>query len=99
MSDDDPVASSREDPETIRARYDWSSTSPSVAVVDTIAIAANREPESLTPLYEVIDPDALNAVIAPPSGGVASDLSLTFRFEGYDVTVRRDGTVVARPLD
>lgn len=83
---------------SIRAEFDWSEVPPSTAVVETVAIAADREPMALEPLYDVIDPDALDALMR--SGGTNSTngtVTVAFALEGYEVTVRRDGAVVVRP--
>ncbi len=42
----------------------------------------------LPPLYDAVDPDALNAVAAGLSEG-----QVKFPYAGYDVTVYGDGTV------
>jgi hypothetical protein len=66
--------------------------SPSEAViratVDAIDMEAVTDASSLPPLYEAVDPDALNAVLAPDrTNGIAT---VRFRYMGYDVTM--DGT-------
>lgn len=48
---------------SIRAEFDWSVVTPSMAVVETVAIALDMEPTGLEPLYETIDPDALDTFI------------------------------------
>ncbi|WP_224268428.1 HalOD1 output domain-containing protein [Haloprofundus salinisoli] len=42
------------------------------------------------PLYEVLDPDALDALVAGRGRGV----SLTFEYAGYEITVSRDAIVI-----
>ena len=84
--------------DAIRATFEWSSTDPSQAVVETVAVASNREPKAIEPLYDVVDPDALDSLVG--ANGTASSRSgptVTFEFAGHDVTVRGDGTVVVRP--
>lgn len=93
--DEGPPANTRG---AIRAEFDWSVIPPSTAVVETVAIAADREPTVLEPLYETLDPDALDALMR--SGGTDStdgDATVTFALDGYQVTVERGGTVVVRP--
>ena len=82
----------------IRAAFDWSSEDPTTAVVEAVAIAADREPTAIEPLYGAVDPDALDALVR--SNGTAAegaDATVSFPFAGHDVTVRGDGTVVVRP--
>lgn len=84
---------------SIRAEFDWSEVTPSTAVIESVAIAADREPTAIEPLYETVDPDALDALIR--SGGSNSTdgdaASVTFALDGFEVTVQRGGTVVVRP--
>ena len=84
----------------IQAEYDWSSVTPSTAVIETVAIATNREPTALEPLYKSVDVDALDALLA--SGEVHSTDGVTivsFAFAGHDVTVQNNGVVVIQPTE
>ena len=47
----------------------------------------------LTPLFETIDPDALNALFSPTYSGDTRTGSITFTHDGYDVTVTATGEV------
>ena len=69
--------------------------SPSICVVETVADALGTEPNDLRPLYEAVDPGALDALFEPPhqfTGG-----RVTFAFEGCTVTVDADGQVAVSP--
>lgn len=71
------------------------SASPSRAVVEAVASREGIDPVSLeTPLYEAIDPDALDALVrrAPPTSDRAP-LHVEFTYHGYDVTVSSEGEV------
>lgn len=60
----------------------------SEAVLQTIADAEGVDPADLeAPLYEALDPDALDALFRTDVG------SVTFGYHGYTVTVFADGTV------
>lgn len=86
--------------EAIRAEFDWSVTPPSRAVVETVAIAADREPTGIEPLYETIDPDALDTLIHPDgTSPVEGDTTVTFTLDCHQVLVQRDGTVVVQPAE
>jgi hypothetical protein len=62
---------------------------PSTNVVEAVAAAERVAPPNVpTPLYDSIDPDALDALVAS-----ADDVSITFSYLGYVVTVDGDGTV------
>lgn len=61
----------------------------SEAVIQAIAEETGSDPTEFRPLGEVIDPDALDALFLDTSG------SVSFRYEGMEVTVRSNGTVTA----
>lgn len=84
----------------VRAQYEWSSTTPSTAVVETVAVAANCEPEALDPLYNYIDPDALDVIIrSRKSSSTGDDATVSFVFDGQRITVHSSGEVVVRTGD
>jgi hypothetical protein len=62
---------------------------PSRAIVAAVADAEGWESiDDHEPLYERIDPDALDALIASMTDG-----RVTFSYQGYEVTVDADGRV------
>ncbi|MGQ4554837.1 HalOD1 output domain-containing protein [Halobellus sp. GM3] len=72
---------------------------PSWSVIEAVAEATGTDLARLRPLYDVIDPDALDAICdsAGPERG-SSNACVAFRFEGCAVSVYADGrTVVSRP--
>lgn len=60
------------------------------SVVEAISRAEDTDPTDLDPVYEVIDPDALNELFDGKRGNAGK---VEFRYHGYDVTVRSDGRV------
>lgn len=66
----------------------------SVAVVTAVADILGRDPNTIEPLYNAIDPEALDALFVPtrtnsrPVGG-----QVTFSLEGCDVAVYANGRV------
>lgn len=63
-------------------------------VIEVVADAENVDPIDLdTPLYEAIDPDALNAVFEPAADSPRPHGSITFEYFGHTVVVTSDGTV------
>lgn len=57
-------------------------------VVTAVADAANTSPNELPPLYEVIEPDALNRLFAPTyTGNSRSEGRITFLYAGYRVVI------------
>lgn len=60
----------------------------STAVIEKLASAENVDPETLSPpLFEAIDPDALDRLFRNTSG------SVRFVYLGYEVIVEADGAV------
>lgn len=100
MSDESERASGGEQGETVapvRAHFDWSSTTPAEAVVQTVAVAADRDPAALEPLYDAVDPDALNALVRG-DGKLTDSVTVTFVYADRQVTVHGTGEVVVRTL-
>lgn len=62
--------------------------SPSMHILDEMAAHTGSDPLELPPLYEVIDPDALDVLVSSTARGEVS-----FTYEGYQVTVNCSGTV------
>jgi hypothetical protein len=60
-------------------------------VVWRVAAAADSDPSVLPPLYDYIEPDALDALVSNMADG-----EVAFTYAGYDVTVDSDGTVTVR---
>ncbi|WP_436936149.1 HalOD1 output domain-containing protein [Halovenus marina] len=67
----------------------------SVQVVHSVADTTTTEVSDLPPLYDAIDPDALDAFVAGMTDG-----SVSFTYAGCEVTVDSDETItVAEPVD
>lgn len=58
---------------------------------DGVAAGANVESSALAPLYETVDPDALDALFRPDG---VSPVAVTFTYSGREVTV--EGGAVVR---
>ncbi|MGM0447698.1 MAG: HalOD1 output domain-containing protein [Methanobacteriota archaeon] len=80
---------------TYRARYDPTETPASMAVVAVVSKALGRDPVEVDQLYYAVHADALNELLG--GGDLGSDLSVTFDYEGYEVTVTADEVVAVRP--
>lgn len=65
---------------------------PSLAVVERVANCERVRPTDLVPLYETIDPDALDGLVDHRDRNAAA-LRIEFTYHGYDVTVTGDGVV------
>lgn len=72
----------------------------SAAVVDAVAEAEDESPLDLEPLATVIDPDALNRLVASMSRRPSEPTgAVEFAYSNYEITVTEDGTVSATPLE
>lgn len=65
--------------------------SVSVAVVEAIAAADDRSPMEVEPLYNTVDPEALNALF---DGKARSGGTVEFVHCGYEVTVESSGNIM-----
>lgn len=74
---------------------------PSVVVRIHNAIAARDgpDPSDCQPLYEVIDPDALEKLFAPAQTGTDRHGTVTFEYCEYQVTVNSDRTITVESLN
>lgn len=81
------------DRNTCRARYDFETTAPTVAVATLLGLVVGREPAELEPLYEVVDPEAMDSLLR---GARRPDRTVSFPYRTFAVTVRSDGTVTVR---
>lgn len=84
---------------THRVHYDPASdTAASELLVETIADIADANPLELEPLYESVDPDAVDEFVDsdshPDVGG-----HMSFVFVGYDVRVHASGLLEIAPDD
>lgn len=65
---------------------------PSQAIVERVAALEEIDHTELDPLYEAIDPDALDTLVET-TGRSDSPLQVEFTYHGYEVTVTGDEVV------
>ncbi|WP_425498485.1 HalOD1 output domain-containing protein [Haloprofundus halobius] len=87
------------DTECFRATYDSTRDSASSAVVGVVATALDRDPLHLTPLQSTIETDALEKLATESSNGLGNCVSISFCYEGFDVTVSSNGIIEATPTE
>ncbi|UWG48500.1 Uncharacterized protein HSRCO_2231 [Halanaeroarchaeum sp. HSR-CO] len=75
-----------------RLRYDPETTPTSLAVVAATATVSNVETTDLDPLFESVDPDALDA-LTTSQDRETTGLRISFDYEGRTVTVDGHGWV------
>lgn len=61
----------------------------STRVIEAVAEATDGDPLDMEPLYDVVDPEALDCLFATAVTGHVS-----FQYDGHDVTVHSDGRVL-----
>ncbi|WP_293026993.1 HalOD1 output domain-containing protein [Natronococcus sp.] len=63
-------------------------------VIRAVAEQTDTDPLELPPLFELIDPDALDTLFDPIDVRAPLGLDLTFTYAGCEVTVAYDGEVI-----
>lgn len=83
---------------SFKATYDSTRDPTSLAVVAVVAAALEREPQNLTPLQSVIETDALDELTTGPSTDLGSCDSISFRYDGFEITVTSEDVIEANPI-
>lgn len=102
MTPDDTSSgdSTSSDPEraTDDVRHEPASDAPiSNAVVEAVAAVIEAKPADLRPLYEVVEPDALDQIFGPTGAEATRTGYVVFSYEGCSVRVSSDRQVVVTP--
>ncbi|NHN40034.1 hypothetical protein G9C85_00065 [Halorubellus sp. JP-L1] len=85
---------------TTATLHSESRESVSMAVVHAVADEKDVSPVDVDPLYEVVDPDALNRFVGSLSSTPPEDPGcVSFPYAGCDVTVFADETVSVSTRD
>ncbi|MFC4543122.1 HalOD1 output domain-containing protein [Halosolutus amylolyticus] len=90
----DSVESLEYDPdaETYRVAYDTATTSASRAVLAALDSIAPERLQRGGPLYDALDPDALDRILAPPRDDeTAAERSVRFTYLGFRITAFSEG--------
>ncbi|ELZ06314.1 hypothetical protein C482_00790 [Natrialba chahannaoensis JCM 10990] len=80
------------------AQYDYDTNhTASLAVVEAVSTVADCDPTALPPLYDTIDPDALDALFSEQT---AADVrpEVSFTYNQYDVTITQTETKLSVEL-
>lgn len=98
-SGDDP-ADAFDCKSSFTATFDPADERPSEVVVSAVASVAGVSPLELGPLYAVVDPGALDALVAHAQRTGTGTHRVWFAYEGFDVCVRTNGEVrILDPAD
>ena len=96
---DDVSVSYDPEADVYRATFESATVEPTVAVVQTMAAAEETDPTDLEPLYDAIDPQALDRICSEGVPARDGDRTVEFTYHGRRVAVRSRGAVEIRPLD
>jgi hypothetical protein len=80
----------------VTEEFDPESTAASTAVVCAVADALAVHPREIDPVYDVVDPDALDALFEDPDRAPAV---VSFEYEGFAVSVCGTGEITFEPID
>ncbi|WP_115865700.1 HalOD1 output domain-containing protein [Halorussus litoreus] len=72
---------------------------PSAVVPNALAEITDRRIESLRPLQQVVDPDALDQVFDESAVDDADEVDVSFVYVGFEVNVSSSGVIVLEPVD
>ncbi|QLG49918.1 HalOD1 output domain-containing protein [Natrinema halophilum] len=78
------------------ATFDPADERASEAVVTAVAAVLGEDPGNLRPLYEHVDPDALDSLIENAQLTDSGTHQVWFPYEGVDVGVRSGGEIRVR---
>lgn len=81
--------------ERFQTQHDWDDGPITASVVNAIAAVTGDEPTAITPLYEVVDPDALDHLFESVRGDEL--VIVSFHLAGCAVRVGGDGDIEVRP--
>lgn len=96
-STNDSADESASDDDRYVTTFDPNGDRPSEAVVTAVAALRGSKPAELSPLFEVVEPDALNSLVEHAQRvGDAGTHQVWFTYEGFDVGVRSDGEIRIR---
>jgi len=91
-----------EDRYTRECRWEGDRTDrPSQMVVTTVARVTGRRPSALRPLFEVVDPDALDSLFERNANRTEDAINgaIVFQYEGCGVRVDADGRLTVTIQD
>ena len=82
--------------DTYHAHHDWAeNASIGTTIVNAVAALDGVASDEYEPIYDVIDPDALDAVLTPTTNRSArAPVQVQFSYHGHMITVDSTGEIV-----
>lgn len=86
------------DPKTeeYRAVYDASTVPPSLALASALSAAMEADPTDIDPIYESLDPDALDGLVGDPTRS-GEPITISFSVEHFQATISNTGDIFLDP--
>lgn len=81
----------KDSPSIFKEEFDLTIERPSDVVIDTVAFIHNVDPVELDPLAEVIDPEALGALLTASQTPDTNSIRVTFGYENLTITITSAG--------
>lgn len=91
---DEQLAVSYECTPVVEKHVNPDGTSPAVTVIEAVSEAAGVDQTELPPLCQAIDPAVINKLVASAEGKTGVTAGLCFTYNGWNVFVRADGTII-----
>lgn len=82
----------------LETEFDPADGPVSQRVVAAVASHYDVDPTALEPLYDTIDPDALDALLDVPARDPDRSVTVTFPYEDLAITVDSEGTIHLEPV-
>jgi len=76
---------------------DWAEQSVTRAVISALGEVTGERDTALDPLYDHVDPDALESLFEPTEGADRAEGAVSFPYGDYVVTVYARGRIDVRP--
>lgn len=81
------------------AKFSSSTFPASLVIIEVVAAIKDQDPTELKPLYEVVNPEALDELFSiKPYIDHRGDFSVSFHYEGYEVVAHNYGIIEIQEL-
>ena len=81
-------------PRPVGHSFEWErSEQLAGTIANAVAVATDRDPDSLQPLYDTVDPEAIESIVVPerPTSAASGERIVQFRYQGCLVRVDAAG--------
>lgn len=64
-----------------------------MTIIDALATAKGVNTTDLPPLFEIVDPDAIDSLFSNHNGATDAEATLSFTYDNWNVFVNADGRI------